>query len=212
MLEIEMKYPGLDDEMKVETAKELAWIKKNGYPSIMAHAKVTDPRFLVFLHWIMNQKFENLEEAAKRLKLTQRTVARWWRFLKENQYIKPEIIEYYESKYGGPPKSGKKVEGSRLQPPRSSVISLEETLSRTGGKHKLRGMSEERERTIEIPERMLKELVAAGYIGDKRKLAQVVNEIISQYKDTEEMFKEILQRGSQAGVSGITISLSLIHI
>ena len=206
MMEVESKYPAMDDEMKVETAKELTWIRKNGYPSIMAHAKVTDPRFLVFVHWLMQQKFESLEDAQKRLKLTWRSVAKWWKFLKENQYLKPEIIEYYDSRPAGPLKGKKKREKESLEPPRSSSTRLEETLSKGAGKYKLRGMSEENERVIEIPEGLFKQLVAAGYIGDKRKLSQVVNAVISQYKDMEEVFKEVIQGGGVSQSRGISIT------
>ena len=194
IVEVELRYPGLDEEMKIETAKELAWIKRNGYPSIMAHARLTDPRFLVFVHWIMNQKFESLEEARQRLKLPWKTIIKWWNFLKDNQYVGSDIIEYYDSRLGDVQKAGKGVEGSRLEPPRSSVIRLEETLSKAGGKHKQGGMSEGEEKVVEIPEELLYKLVRSAMIGDKRGIAEAFSQLLKYKGDLSEAMKEFIER------------------
>ena len=200
--EVERKYPGLDDEMKVAVAKQLSWIRKNGYPSIMAHAKVTDPRFLVFVHWIINKQFESLKEAKKRLNLSGAVISRWWKFLKENDYLQPDVIEYYESREGAPEKAGKKLEGSRLEPARSSVIRLEETLSKARGKHKQRGMSEEEEKVVEIPEELLYKLVRSAMIGDKRGIADAFNQLLKYKGDLADAMKEFIERYSGGKSAG----------
>jgi hypothetical protein len=205
-----LRYPLGDEQLIIEVAKTMAYLRKRGYPAVMAHAGVKDPRFLIFLEALMSEKYDNIVEfSMQRLGLSKPMLKRWFNFLKSEGYLPQHIVDRYAPQVEALDGKGKKAEKSgkdhasiRLQPTPVSDERREKEFIEAKPIFRVKDMAKEdvsigeleRQygRTIEMDEDSFIRLVYGALVGDKRAIAESLQRMFKEAKSFEDAVKMFL--------------------